>query len=83
MTCLLRAFGFKKLLPCECRFKINTKRLGEIMFIYMDDLIILGSIHSDAEWVKEKPSSLFRIKYLGVVRYHLGVSFKQNENVIL
>lgn len=77
----LQGFGFKHLRPCEYGFERKPKKFRVIILIYVDDLIILGSSLSIVSCVKEKFGSLFKIKDLDELRYFLGVSFENIENV--
>lgn len=51
-----------------------------IILVYLDDLVILGSIMSDLVWVKEKPCSSFKLTDLNELSYYLGVSFERKGN---
>lgn len=55
---------------------MKTEAFRVIIFVYVNDLIIIGSTLSGVTWVKAKLGSLFNMKDLGELRYYIGISLE-------
>lgn len=62
------------------------KRLhGHIVVVlaYVDDMLVAGSDLRLIDQTKEEPHAKFKIKYLGTLRYFLGIEFSRSSKGIL
>lgn len=62
---------------------MNHKKFRVTILLHINYLIILGSAPSGLTWEKKKLGFLFKMNDLGELRYHLGVYFERNRNIIL
>jgi hypothetical protein len=53
-----------------------------VVEVYVDDLVITGSSHSDIDKFKEEMKSTFQMSDLGLLKYYLGLEVVQTEDGI-
>ena len=67
---------------CEADHSLYIMQTGEFLLmvlVYVDDLIILASLHAKLEWLKAKLKGEFQMSDLGELKYCLGVAFERNR----
>lgn len=68
--------GFMQLKSCECvsRFRGDTHKV--IIFIYVDDLVILSPEINGVKWAKEELKRALKLTDLDELKKYIGVYFK-------
>ena len=80
---LLRVMGTHKVKPAIPCFIDNLKE-GKIsiLIVYVDDIILTDDDHVEQERLKRVLASDFEIKYLGGLKYFLGMEFLKSKRDI-
>ncbi|WVZ89817.1 LOW QUALITY PROTEIN: hypothetical protein U9M48_036175 [Paspalum notatum var. saurae] len=73
----LATLGFKK---CASEHALYTRRSKEgtlIVGVYVDDLIVTGSLQQEIDRFKKEMAAKFKMSDLGLLSYYLGIEVKQ------
>ncbi|KAG6483048.1 hypothetical protein ZIOFF_059688 [Zingiber officinale] len=79
----LEELGFKK---CTQEHAVYTSGEGEasiLVGVYVDDLIVAGSITEEINKFKQQMMTEFEMSNLGLLSYYLGIEVEQQKNQIL
>lgn len=76
----MKSHGYKKFILDHCAF---IKKLGDddftILFLYIDDMLILGQDIAKIVNLKKNLSKFFSLKDLGPAKNILGMSIKRDR----
>ena len=50
--------------------------------MYVDDIIVIGNDSEEVERIKQMMAKEFEVKYLGALRYFLGMEFARSKKGI-
>ncbi|WVZ58331.1 hypothetical protein U9M48_008612 [Paspalum notatum var. saurae] len=78
----LATLGFKK---CASEHALYTRRSKEgtlIVGVYVDDLIVTGSMQQETDRFKAEMAAKFKMSGLGLLSYYLGIEVKQGKQAI-
>lgn len=73
---IILKFDFKRLNSDSCMYICSKRDL--IIILYVDDILIFGSLLEHIKWVKEIFSRHFKMKDLGEVRNFLGLTITRD-----
>lgn len=63
-------------------FTIHRGKDNVALLVYVDDVVLSGTSTIFLTEIKEFINTLFQIKYLGTLRYFLGLEITSNSNGI-
>lgn len=71
------SFGVGQQTSCECAFNIRMEEFQGVIFVDVDNLLVLSSDETAGKRVRDKMRSLFESADLGETSPYLGVSLEQ------
>ncbi|GAA0186268.1 hypothetical protein LIER_33556 [Lithospermum erythrorhizon] len=74
-------YGFKQSYHDSCLFVYKTTDVFMILIIYVDDILITGTLEEEMLAVKKFLHDQFTIKNLGVVKFFLGIEIARSHSV--
>lgn len=75
----LLQFGFTRSKSDNSLFYLHTSSQFTMLLVYVDDIILTGSCPSHIVKVKEFIGSQFKMKYLGPLKYFLGLEIARSQ----
>ena len=79
----LHQLGYKQGLADHTLFtKIRLQKMGTILIVYVDDIIITGDNHLEIKRLKKQLRRTFEVKELGELWYFLGLEVARSKEGI-
>ena len=77
LASILQDLGYKPILADHCIFR--NKNTGIIIYIYIDDFLLVSYKGTDLDQIKQDLAKRFKIKDLGPCEYFLGIRIIYNH----